>query len=108
MNSKLLIGLFFSELKQYNGTNFRALRDANLDSATYAEMKAFSSTITRYLIFAEKHPEITTSELNLLYYQLKLDMVARFFANYPASNVDELKPFQLELQNYLADNKISA
>ena len=106
MNSNL-IKLFFTELKQYNGTNFRALRDADLDNASFSEKKAFSSTITRYLIFAEKHPEISLSELNLLYYQLKLDMVARYFANYPASTPEELKPFQLELKNYLIDNKIA-
>ena len=37
----------------------------------------------------------------MLYYKLKIDMIARYFSNYPNSNVDELKPFQLELQNYL-------
>lgn len=96
---------FFSELKQYNGTNFRALREADLSTPTPSALKAFNSTITRYFIFSEKHPEISADEMRILYYQLKLDMVARYFANYPAASIDELKPFQLELQNFISETK---
>ena len=105
LESKKLSELFFSELKHYNGTNFRALKEADLTESTPADIKAFSSTITRYFIFVEKHPEISDIELRMLYYQLKLDMVTRFFANYPAADVGELRPFQLELANYLAVSK---
>lgn len=97
--------LFFTELKQYNGTNFRTLRDADLTDTTPDVLKAFSSTLTRYFIFAEKHPDISDVEMRLLYFQLKLDMVARCFANYPVGSLDELKPFQLELQAYVLENK---
>ena len=96
---------FFSELKRYNGTNFRALREADLSSSSIDVLKAFNSTITRYFIFSQKHPEVSAEELRVLYYQLKLDMVARFFANYPVGSLDELKPFQLELQTYISESK---
>jgi hypothetical protein len=33
-------------------------------------------------------------------------MIARYFSIYPNSNSEELKAFQLELQNYLATNRI--
>ena len=98
---------FFSELKQYNGTNFRALKEADLSISSPDVLKAFNSTITRYFIFSEKHPEISDVEMRLLYFQLKLDMVARFFANYPVGSMDELKPFQLELQTYVTESKVS-
>jgi hypothetical protein len=98
---------FFAELKQYNSTNFKTLRTADLDKAIdVAVIKAFSSVITRYFIFCEKHPELTPTDTHILYYQFKIDMIARYFSNYPNSNVEELKPFQLELQNYLATNKL--
>lgn len=96
---------FFKELKSYNDTNFRALKRSDLNNISSKELKAFSSTITRFLIFEEKHPEIPASEMRVLYYRLKLDMVGRYFANYPAASPDELKPFQLELLNYLAETK---
>ena len=96
---------FFTELKQYNGRNFRALKEADLSEARPDDIKAFSSTITRYFIFVEKHPEIPDVMLRMLYYQLKLDMVGRFFASYPAASIDELKPFQLELINYITESK---
>lgn len=98
---------FFTELKQYNSTNFKTLHTADLsDEADVSTKKAFSSVVTRYFIFCEKHPELTPTETYLLYYQLKIDMIARYFASYPNSNTAELKSFQLELQNYLDTNKI--
>lgn len=101
-----LIQQFFSELKQYNGTNFRSMKDADLHTATASTLKTFSSAITRYFIFAEKHPEISEGEIRMLYYQLKLDMIGRYLANYPSASIDELKPFQLELHNFLQNQKI--
>lgn len=99
---------FFTELKQYNSNNFKTLHTANLDKdADVVIKKAFSSVVTRYFIFCEKHPELTPTDTHILYYQLKIDMIARYFSNYPNSNVEELKPFQLELQNYLATNRIT-
>ena len=99
---------FFSELKQYNSTNFKTLHTANLDGDVDVTIKkAFSSVVTRYFIFCEKHPELTSTDTHILYYQLKIDMIARFFASYPNSNVNELKPFQLELQNFLETNRIT-
>jgi hypothetical protein len=84
------------------------LHTANLDGDVDVTIKkAFSSVVTRYFIFCEKHPELTITETHILYYQLKIDMIARFFASYPNSNIDELKPFQLELQNFLETNRIS-
>lgn len=104
-NTMSLSEMFFNELHHYNGRNFRALREADLSEPNPADIKAFSSTITRYFIFAEKHPEIPDVMMRMLYFQLKLDMVARYFANYPAASIDELKPFQLELVHYLSENK---
>lgn len=97
--------MFFSELKQYNGTNFRTLRDADLSNMTPDTLKVFSSTLTRYFIFAEKHPDITEVEVRLLWFQLKLDMVARCLAKYPVGTLDDFKPFQVELQTYVAETK---
>lgn len=97
---------FFTELKQYNSNNFKTLHTADLSTdADVIVKKAFSSVVTRYFIFCEKHPELTPTETYLLYYQLKIDMIARYFSAYPNSNVDELKPFQLELINYLETHK---
>ena len=98
---------FFTELKQYNSTNFKTLHTADLTAeADVSTKKAFSSLVTRYFIFCEKHPELTPTDTYLLYYQLKIDMIARYFANYPNSNINELRSFQLELQNYLDTNRI--
>ena len=93
--------LFFSDLKKYNSTNFKTVCIADLTSESPIVHKSFSSAITRYFIFAEKHPDVTDEELKILYYKLKLDMVARYFATYPASNLDDLKPFQQELLSYV-------
>lgn len=94
---------FLQELKQYNGTNFRTLLQADLSNVTRAEYKAFSSVITRYFIFCEKHPELSDAQVNLLYYCLKLDTVARYFSQYPAASVEDLRPFQREIQLYIAE-----
>lgn len=95
-----LTALFFSELKQYNRTNFKNLCTANIDICNATVVKSFSSVITRYFIFCEKHPEISEMEKNILYFQLKLDMVARFFAKYPKTDTADLVAFQQEIRTF--------
>lgn len=92
---------FFSELKQYNRTNFHELERADLEELDPKSLKAFSSVPTRYLIFCEKHPEYSELEKNMLWFQLKIDMIARFFSNFPNTNQDDLKAFQTELRCYI-------
>lgn len=99
------MGLFLRELKQYNSTNFRMLTTIDLSVSSPAVCKAFSSVITRYFIFLEKHPEIPPSVANMLYYRMKLDTVARFFSQYPAASLEDLKPFQRDVQYYLQEHK---
>lgn len=101
-NSNKLSNLFFSELKQYNRTNFKTLLNADLNTEDASVHKACSSVVTRYFIFVEKHPEILESEAKMLYFQARIDMVARYFAEYPAANVSDLQPFQDELKRYVA------
>lgn len=105
MSNSEVVKLFFGDLKTYNTTNYRTLVNADLAEVTPTIYKSFSSVVTRYFIFAERHPEITASELKLLYYKLKIDMIATFFTSYPDVNVDLLLPFQLELRNYIADSR---
>lgn len=100
-NTTSVSSMFFSELKQYNNTNFRSLHSADLSVIDPQIIKAFSSVITRYFIFCEKHPEISDLEKRILYFQLKIDMIARFFANYPDTDADDLLAFQTELKYYL-------
>lgn len=97
--------MFFNELKHYNSSNFRSLYKADLSSASPDIIKAFSSVITRYFIFCEKHPEISDIEKRMLYFQLKIDMIARFFANFPNTNTDDLIAFQTELRYYLQNEE---
>ena len=52
-----------------------------------------------------EHPDITEVEVRLLWFQLKLDMVARCLAKYPVGTLDDFKPFQVELQTYVAETK---
>ena len=93
--------LFFHDLKSYNTTNFRTLSKAKLDKNDATVHQAFSSVVTRYFIFQERHPEVSDLDMRVLFFQLKIDMIARYFANYPATTLDELRPFQLELLNYI-------
>ena len=98
--------LFFSDLKQYNSTNFRTLAQVNVsDNDNSTLHKSFSSVVTRYFIFREKHPEIDENTMKMLYYKLKIDMVARYFSEYPAASPEDLRPFQIELQNYVRSSK---
>jgi len=100
-----LTNLFFKELKSYNSTNFRTLATADLTKDDPAVHKAYSSVVTRYLIFCDKHPEVSKSDKNMLYFKLKIDMIAYYFSQYPDGDLDYLKAFQLELLQYLKSKK---
>ena len=105
LSSLDLTKLFFSELKSYNPTNFRNIEKASLEQDDPAVHKAFSSVVTRYFIFSEKHPEISGEAKRILYFKLKIDMIARYFSEYPDVNLDLLRAFQLELQQYLKESR---
>lgn len=101
--SKELTNMFFSDLKKYNGTNFKSIAKADLTKQDAAVHKAFSSVLTRYFIFKEKHPEVTDMEQRMLYFKLKLDMIATYFSEYPETTTDNLIAFQLELKKYVKE-----
>lgn len=105
LSSKDLTRCFFKDLKSYNSSNFKAIATADLTKQDAAVHKAFSSVVTRYFIFKEKHPEITETEHNILYFKLKLDLVAQYFSEYPDTTTDNLVAFQIELRNYLKDSR---
>lgn len=105
LSSIELTQTFFRDLKQYNSTNFRTIEKAELTKDDATVHKAFSSVVTRYFIFAERHPEISDTEKRILFFKLKIDMIARYFANYPDTNLDELKAFQIELRNYVRETR---
>lgn len=97
LSSIELTNLFFHDLKSYNSTNFRTIEHADLTKDDAKVHKAFSSVVTRYFIFSERHPEISDADKRILYFKLKIDMIARYFSEYPDTNLDLLKAFQLEL-----------
>lgn len=103
-----LTRLFFSDIKRYNVTNFKAIAKADLTKDDPSVHKAFSSIVTRYFIFKERHPEISEAEHNMLYFKLKLDLVAKYFSEYPDTTTDNLIAFQLELQKYIRECKEGA
>lgn len=105
LSSLELTHIFFKDLRGYNTTNFRTIERATLDKDDATVHKAFSSVVTRYFIFAERHPEITPEDKRILYFKLKIDMIARYFSEYPDVNLDLLKPFQLELKQYIKETK---
>ena len=107
MTTNELINVFFSDLRKYNNSNFRTLEKANLheDGDSPMVRKAFSSVITRYFIFREKHPEITDEENKILYFKLGLDLVAKYFSEYPETSTDNLVGFQVVLRNYVKEHK---
>lgn len=105
LSSLELTQLFFHDLKQYNATNFRTIEKADLSKDDATVHKAFSSVVTRYFIFAERHPEISSEDKRILYFKLKIDMIARYFSEYPDVNLDLLKAFQLELKQYIRENR---
>ena len=105
ISSNQLVQMFFKDLKQYNATNFKTIAKADLSKDNATVHKAFSSVVTRYFIFKERHPEISEVEHNILYFKLKLDLIARYFTEYPDTTTDNLVAFQLELENYLKETK---
>ena len=107
LSSKQLVDLFFSDLKRFNSSNFRTIATANIQLQDASVHKAYSSIITRYFIFKEKHPEISEVEHRMLYYKLKLDLVANYFSEYPDTDPDNLVAFQVELQQFLKRNQVN-
>lgn len=105
LSSLELTKLFFKDLKSYNNSNFRTIERADLSKENATVHKAFSSVVTRYFIFAERHPEISDADRRILYFKLKIDMIARYFSDYPDVNLDLLKAFQLELQQYVRESR---
>lgn len=105
LSSLELTQTFFKDLRDYNRTNFRTIEKATLDKDDATVHKAFSSVVTRYFIFAERHPEISAEDKRILYFKLKIDMIARYFSEYPDVNLDLLKPFQLELKQHVKESK---
>ena len=103
--SKELTELFLKDLKAYNTTNFKTIAKADLSKQDAVVHKAFSSVITRYFIFREKHPEVSDTEHKILYFKLKLDMIARYFSEYPDTTTDNLVAFQLELKEYIKEHR---
>lgn len=105
LSSTDMANLFFSELKKFNSTNFKTLEKADLSVEDATVHKAFSSVVTRYFIFREKHPELSEVEHRILYFKLKLDLISRYFSEYPDTNPSLLQAFQLELQKYVKDSQ---
>lgn len=91
---------FFHDLKAYNIRCFKNIERSDVHVENPELYKSCSSVITRYFIFQEKHPEISDTDMKMLYYKLKIDMIARYFSEYPAASPEDLRPFQIELQNY--------
>ena len=106
MNSNSeLVDMFFRELKQYNSTNFKSIERADLNYEDSKVFKSCSSVVTRYFIFKERHPEIPESDMNRLYYKLRIDMIDRYFSEYPAADVSDLVPFQKELIRFVHNER---
>lgn len=100
LSSTELAHLFFHDLKKYNNTNFRTIESANLAEDDPVMHKSCSSVVTRYFIFAERHPEVSDVDMKMLYYKLNIDRIARYFSEYPSASIEDLRPFQIELQRY--------
>ena len=53
-------------------------------------------------------PKIKIKENNIenkvLYFKLKLDLVAKYFSEYPETSTDNLIAFQIELRNYVREH----
>ena len=106
-SSNEIVQMFFHDLKQYNATNFKTIAKADLSKNDATVHKAFSSVVTRYFIFKERHTELSEPEHNMLYFKLKLDLVARYFTEYPDTTTDNLIAFQLELRNYIKETALA-
>ena len=95
------MNIFFKELKTYNSTNFRTLCRVDLLEGSPIAHKAFSSVVTRFFIFCEKHPELSATDVRMLYFALRIDMISKYFADYPESDMIQLQAFQNELKKYV-------
>lgn len=104
-SAKELTALFFRDLHKYNSTNYNAIAKADLTKQDAIVHKSFSSVLTRYFIFKEKHPEVSEEELRILYFKLKLDLVALYFSEFPDTSTDNLIAFQLELKRYIKEKR---
>lgn len=102
---KELTELFMSDLKNFNSTNFKTIAKADLSKQDAIVHKAFSSVVTRYFIFREKHPDITDAENRMLYFKLTIDKIATYFAEYPDTTTDNLVGFQVELKKYIKEQR---
>lgn len=107
-NADMYVNMFFKELKTYNSTNFRTLLKADLSKNDAIVHKSFSSVVTRFFIFCEKHPEMSDTEIKILYFKLRIDMIAKYFAEYPDTDLSQLEAFQIELRNYVNSLKNSS
>lgn len=105
MKAAELTKLFFYELKKFNATNYRTIANADLSKQDAVVHKSFSSVLTRYFIFREKHPEVSNEDLRILYFKLKLDLVALYFSEFPDTTTDNLVAFQLELKRYMKERR---
>ena len=74
LSSLELTNLFFKDLKSYNSSNFRTIQKCDLKVGDATAHKAFSSVVTRYFIFSERHPEISQADKRILYFKLKIDI----------------------------------
>lgn len=92
-----VLDLFFRDMKEFNKSNFKSIHTADLSKIDLSVYKSFSSIVTRYFIFCDKHPEISEEMRKLLYYKLKIDLIARFYTNYPVGDVKDLEAFKREL-----------
>lgn len=92
--------LFLSDLKKFNLTNFRTLENADLSEPNPIIHKAFSAVITRYFLFCEKHPELSDTEKRIVYFDTKVDMISKYFSDYPESNIEDLYGFQQCVRDY--------
>ena len=104
-SSKELTECFFRDLRRFNATNFKTIAKADLTKQDATVHKSFSSVITRYFIFREKHPEVTEEEFRLLYFALSLDLVATYFSEYPSTSPDNLVAFQIHLKKYVKEHR---
>ena len=95
------LDLFFHDLKKYNSTNYRHICGCDLTNIDSTAFKAFSSVVTRYFIFVEKHPELSDIDAKMLYFQAKIDLVAKYFSEYPMSDPSKLKPFKDIFDKYI-------
>lgn len=102
----VLTDTFFHDLKEYNNKNFRDMCRLDIKDASPTLLKAFSSVITRYFIFLEHHPELSNSDARLLFFKLRIDMIGRYFSEYPDTDPDMLRPFQQLLIEYSDKEKL--